>query len=797
MAVKAKAEITISDILDGTDGIDGYSIIPMNRAPTYNTAYEYAWWKKVSVSGYTEKWAAINYADFKIGDIAIFSGTILDRNNAGVQMLLRVIDVGMNGEHVIRGSSICLLESGEDVQAALSNMIIGSRNLVLGTDVPNVSPQTEELAVVNHNKAYKFSSLITSDPKKFLLDNKNLRLLLSYDIEVEEIYYDPSLTHNRCGVYFQFNFTNKEDGTVKYWYGTHTGPCHATYRHTGPSTNSLFWYTTPDVANKLVFHYSCYVTPDTDPIKSFYENPDKYDVTVSNCMTEIRGKTKGGKISNVSLTLSTIPMDWTPAPEDIQDQIDSAVTLLDDLVSDSKLTPNEKVLAQKEWLIIADEYSKYITQASGYGVSTTAYTNAYNALNSYLNTTNSGVIFNMNTTTDISSSIFTSSFKTYYNSKVDLINAITEAKAKYEAGAIQVGGRNLAEKTNQGATNWGWSMQTGDSTVAELIENGIRCCKFTRGSIEQSGWSVILYSDIGRNKLEAGGQYTISFEVKGSVSTRISAWFRSSNGQNELIDTRQINDNYIVENQWSKCTFVVTLKDTLPTATDQYLYLIDMNSGTGISYIFKNLKIEKGNKATDWTPAPEDVQEGIDNAQGTADKAEGDASNALNQVVDAKATLSLLQSSIETLVTDANGASMMTQTSTGWTFNMGGFESALDKATNDITAIYGDISAVTDIANAADQLAKDIANKTAYINMSTDEDGAPCIELGKTDNEFKLRITNTSIDFMQGSQKIAYITNQSLYIRSSVVTDEMQIGEGTGFIWKKRSNGNMGLRSIG
>lgn len=36
-------------------------------------------------------------------------------------------------------------------------------------------------------------------------------------------------------------------------------------------------------------------------------------------------------------------------------------------------------------------------------------------------------------------------------------------------------------------------------------------------------------------------------------------------------------------------------------------------------YVLKNIKLEKGNKATDWTPAPEDVDAGIANAQETAD----------------------------------------------------------------------------------------------------------------------------------------------------------------------------------
>jgi hypothetical protein len=33
-----------------------------------------------------------------------------------------------------------------------------------------------------------------------------------------------------------------------------------------------------------------------------------------------------------------------------------------------------------------------------------------------------------------------------------------------------------------------------------------------------------------------------------------------------------------------------------------------MSSSNGVSYIFKNVKIEKGNKATDWSPAPEDLK---------------------------------------------------------------------------------------------------------------------------------------------------------------------------------------------
>ena len=65
---------------------------------------------------------------------------------------------------------------------------------------------------------------------------------------------------------------------------------------------------------------------------------------------------------------------------------------------------------------------------------------------------------------------------------------------------ISVGGRNLAESTNQGITGWNWSMQVGGFTASEVIENNIRTCKLLRNSTAQSGWSVIEYSRIGRSK---------------------------------------------------------------------------------------------------------------------------------------------------------------------------------------------------------------------------------------------------------------------------------------------------------
>ena len=190
-----------------------------------------------------------------------------------------------------------------------------------------------------------------------------------------------------------------------------------------------------------------------------------------------------------------------------------------------------------------------------------------------------------------------------------------------------------------------------------------------------------------------------------------------------------------------------------------------------------------------------DVGEAVSEAVETASNAAASVEETASRVGLMESSIELLNDSIASLVTDENGTSLMTQTSDGWRFDISGIQDSIDSALKDIDDVKGNVDEVANLSQKTNELANDIAEKTAYITMTTDETGSPCIELGKENNPFKVQITNTSIDFMQDSQKIAYITNRSLYIQSSVVTDEMRVGDaGGGFVWKKRGNGNMGLR---
>lgn len=197
-----------------------------------------------------------------------------------------------------------------------------------------------------------------------------------------------------------------------------------------------------------------------------------------------------------------------------------------------------------------------------------------------------------------------------------------------------------------------------------------------------------------------------------------------------------------------------------------------------------------------------DVATEIENAQQDASDAQitSDANDA--RLTISESTIEQLSDAISMLITDENGSSMMTQTSTGWTFNIGNIQNSLDTTANGLNDLSGDIDDIDGSISALNNLVSDLSEKTAYINLTTDDSGNPCIELGSTSNGFKVRITNTAIDFMNGETKIAYVQNDALQIEKGMFNDELLIGNNNdttlpvAYSWKMRSNGNLGLRYV-
>ncbi len=98
-----------------------------------------------------------------------------------------------------------------------------------------------------------------------------------------------------------------------------------------------------------------------------------------------------------------------------------------------------------------------------------------------------------------------------------------------------------------------------------------------------------------------------------------------------------------------------TLTDAQIQSTSSRVRFVFANATTGAVLTIKRMKLELGAKATDWTPAPEDMQTGIDNAVTTANNANATAQQALDVASSAGGLVAYLNNDYQSIPTDADG----------------------------------------------------------------------------------------------------------------------------------------------
>lgn len=343
--------------------------------------------------------------------------------------------------------------------------------------------------------------------------------------------------------------------------------------------------------------------------------------------------------------------------------------------------------------------------------------------------------------------------KSAYNKAVNAQNTANSAKESIDN--LEIGGRNLLPNTDFNGELKKYEIPTG-------------------GTSEGGFWFTPTV------EIESGIDYTLSAKIRGSSD----------------VVFYEINDGGNVSHYWIKKdnlnadeyqSFSITFKvDTSRTFRQVYICTKWGASVEGDWFEIepRSLKLEKGNKATDWSPAPEDMatSEDVSNAQ-------ANATEALDRVAVAESIIQTINDVIVTMVTDGNGASLMTQTENGWTFNTVNIQEAIDAAINNLDILTNDVGEVTNTLDILQQAMNDLGEIAEYVKITTYDD-EPCIELGEADSDFKLRITNTRMMFTDGENVVAHFNNQSLHIKKAVIEEELQQGQ---FVWKARSNGNLGL----
>lgn len=128
-------------------------------------------------------------------------------------------------------------------------------------------------------------------------------------------------------------------------------------------------------------------------------------------------------------------------------------------------------------------------------------------------------------------------------------------------------------------------------------------------------WKGIV-QELGNRLKNITGNFTLSLDTNATLSgTRLYGgfYYTKKGGSSAGFHSEQfdIRGNDIGINSWKRASTIVKLNDDVDFNKSIRFYIYGYNfSSNAILYIDK-VKLEKGNIATDWTPAPEDVEEDL------------------------------------------------------------------------------------------------------------------------------------------------------------------------------------------
>ncbi|GEM_PF-3032575 len=174
---------------------------------------------------------------------------------------------------------------------------------------------------------------------------------------------------------------------------------------------------------------------------------------------------------------------------------------------------------------------------------------------------------------------------------------------------VKVGGRNLFSDSSILKGSW---HKTNGIPSSVIVDDYMH---YDVTSTHSSPHSY-LWSNLGTGAFAVDilpdTEYTISMEIR-TDAIDVRAGFRQEPGS---LGSHYPYKNVPIKDEWFTLTH--TFKIGSETG-DRFLFLVGA-LGTGTTYIdIKNWKLEKGNVATDWTPAPEDIQKEIQQVQNNLD----------------------------------------------------------------------------------------------------------------------------------------------------------------------------------
>ena len=330
-------------------------------------------------------------------------------------------------------------------------------------------------------------------------------------------------------------------------------------------------------------------------------------------------------------------------------------------------------------------------------------------------------------------------------------DSITETSNKVDN--LKIGGRNLLKNSHQEEQIYSYP---------------------SSNYVDQCNW----VTSIPLN----GDTYTLSFWAKSTVAGDvIRVHFYSPSNITHCVGSQGQVSGY----NDGQCDFTLSttltkywVTYTIPKGgnSTRSVIIARMFSGSGKGTVsIKWEKVEEGNKATDWTPAPEDVDEAINTERTTRQSA---IETKANEITSKVSETYVSNSAFEHYQNTVSSQFTQTKNDFKWEINQN-----ISDAKNELN---GQINSVN---GRLDGLKQTTDNVNSYMSFDND-----ALTLGKSDSAFKTKITNQEWSILKDGAKVTYINDKTMYITDGQFTESLKVGV-FGFV--PRANGSLDFKKVG
>ena len=362
-----------------------------------------------------------------------------------------------------------------------------------------------------------------------------------------------------------------------------------------------------------------------------------------------------------------------------------------------------------------------------------------------------------------------------------------------DSANMMIGARNLLKKSNE----LGGCHYYGTNNVYNITEDEIdskHVIKVQSGAGSNAAKAV--YYEVYTDNLvgtDIGTKLTVSMNVYSRQNQTINVSLANVNGVMQTTDMQQVQ----LLSGWNKVYVVLTLEDTefelvtderisIATSTNQVfstgnvgivsnvLRITDsMNSSD--YYAINYIQLEKGNRPTDYYPAPEDL---ID----YTDKITGDMSDELKNIIaDVLSQVTANRKDFDDLTGEEGRIEEIRKSSVTT-------QQQVDRVQTDINTYIVQVDALNGRIMDIEQTTECFSMEDAGLRITRK------ILSQDPDKQLSMLLSEQKLSFYQGTDEVAYFSNNKLYVTDAEILDKLQLGK---FAYIPRSNGNLSFRYLG